>query len=63
MIIAENYAFSLKDLAVNGRDLIDAGFTPGRKLGAALDFLLAKVMDDDFPNEKNELLKIAKTLL
>ncbi len=63
VIIAENHAFSLKDLAVNGRDLIDAGFTPGRKLGAALDFLLAKVMDDDFPNEKNELLKIAKTLL
>jgi tRNA nucleotidyltransferase (CCA-adding enzyme) len=63
VIIAENQAFSLKDLAVNGNDLIEAGFTPGRKLGEALQTLLGQVMDETLPNEKTALLKASRELL
>ena len=58
-IIAEGQAFSLKDLAVNGRDLIDAGITPGPRLGSILNELLEKVIDEELPNEKEILLKEA----
>ncbi len=62
IIIEENQVFSLKNLAVNGHDLIEAGFSPGKELGAALDVLLARVMDETLPNEKEALIKAAQLL-
>jgi tRNA nucleotidyltransferase (CCA-adding enzyme) len=62
-IIAENQAFSLKDLAVNGSDLLEAGFLPGPKLGAALQALLAQVIEETLPNEKTALTQAATLLL
>jgi len=34
-IIAQQQCFSLKDLAINGRDLINAGVPEGTKIGIA----------------------------
>lgn len=48
--------FSLKDLAVDGRDLIAAGYVPGPELGAALKKLLNAVIDGEAANEKAALL-------
>lgn len=62
-VIKEQGCFSLKDLAVNGRDLIQAGYTPGESLGATLQYLLNEVVDDNLPNQKDVLLTEAKRLL
>lgn len=54
-IEAENACLSLKDLAVNGNDLIKLGIT-GRKIGETLHFLLEQVMDETLPNDRTALL-------
>ena len=48
--------FSLRSLAVNGRDLLALGYAPGPALGRALDRLLDAVTDGAVPNEKEALL-------
>lgn len=47
---------SLKDLAVNGRDLIERGLKPGRELGEILQRMLQDVLGDPAHNEKEYLL-------
>ena len=61
-IIAESQCFSLKDLAVNGRDLIEAGHRPGKELGHVLDQLLEQVLEDKLPNDKAKLLEFAQKI-
>lgn len=55
--------FTLKDLAVDGRDLMDLGYAPGRELGNALNTLLEQVLAEKLPNEKQALLTAAKRWL
>jgi len=47
----------LQDLAVNGEDLLAAGFPEGREIGELLDRLLKKVHRDPKNNEKEKLIK------
>ena len=54
-ILAKNTCLSIKDLAVNGHDLMALGYT-GPAIGQALQFLLDAVLDDRLPNEKNALI-------
>ena len=54
--LAAEACFSLRDLAVNGRDLLGAGYAPGPAVGRALDALLDAVCDGRVPNEKAALL-------
>ena len=58
-LLLEQPCFSLKSLAVNGRDLMAAGIPASPKLGAILEALLADVMEGKLPNEKEALLKEA----
>lgn len=51
---------SLKDLAVNGSDLIAAGFQPGKELGEVLEKLLLWVIEEPERNRKEDLLEGAK---
>lgn len=51
---------SLKDLAVNGSDLIAAGFAPGKELGEVLNRLLEAVIEEPEKNRKEILLELAK---
>lgn len=60
-LLRENACFSLRDLAVNGRDLLALGFR-GAALGAALERLLLAVVDGEVPNERAGLLEMAKLL-
>ena len=53
----------IKDLAVNGDDLMEIGFQPGPALGDCQQLLLEQVLEGNLPNEKEELLKKAKELL
>lgn len=47
---------SLKDLAVTGSDLINAGLKPGRMIGLVLKQMLQDVIDDPQLNQKEILL-------
>lgn len=59
-LLEEEACFTLKDLAVKGRDLMEIGYPPGKELGKLLDRLLEAVMDGLCPNEKEALLRLAK---
>ena len=62
-IIAQGQCFSLKDLAVNGRDVIAAGVAPGPEVGRVLEKLLEQVLNGEVQNEQDALLKlIGKTI-
>ena len=61
-LLAEQACFGIKDLAVDGNDLIAMGFAPGPRLGSCLAQLLTLVQDEKLPNEKEALLEAAKHL-
>ena len=54
-VIEENQCFSLKDLAVNGRDLISLGLK-GKDIGTVLDELLKAVIEEQCNNDKESLM-------
>ena len=56
-IETENACLSLKDLAVNGHDLMELGIR-GRQIGEILNRLLDAVIDEAVPNEKTALLAL-----
>ena len=58
---AENACLSLKDLAVNGSDLMQLGLE-GKQIGQTLNFLLEQVLDESLPNDRTILLAAAKDL-
>lgn len=53
-------AVTVKELAVDGRDLIRLGVKPGPMLGAILKSLLEIVMDEPEKNSKEDLIHIVK---
>lgn len=53
----------MKDLSINGDDLIALGFVPGKELGEVLTGLLNSVTDDALPNDRETLLKEAQKWL
>ncbi|MHB8126585.1 MAG: CCA tRNA nucleotidyltransferase [Desulfitobacteriaceae bacterium] len=50
---------SVKDLAINGDDLIDIGIQPGRRMGEILHELLQIVLESPELNTKNYLLDVS----
>ena len=52
----EDTCLHIRDLAIDGHDLMALGITPGPKMGAILKELLTLVQDQQLPNEKTELL-------
>ena len=56
-VIAQGQCFSLKDLAVNGRDVLAAGVPAGPQVGRALAELLDQVVAGTLPNDKTALLQ------
>lgn len=61
-VIAENECFSLKDLAINGNDLIAMGIADGPEIGQLLKHLLENVMDDEVENAKEVLIEKIKEI-
>ncbi len=59
-ILESEEAFTLGQLAVDGRDAMAAGIPQGPRIGAALDAALDAVIDGDLPNEREELLAFLK---
>ncbi len=62
-ILGEGLPLEIKDLAVNGTDLITLGYDPGPILGAVLSELLELVLDDPAKNQRTNLLEIARQRL
>ena len=50
--IRDDQCFSLKNLKVNGRDLLGLGVPRVPEIGRILEILLEQVIDGDIPNEK-----------
>ncbi len=59
-IAASDDCFSLRDLAVNGNDLKAIGIKEGKQIGEILQYLLNKVIDEEVPNVKEELIAEAQ---
>ena len=57
-IIKENACFKLKDLAVNGQDMINLGLK-GKQIGDTLNLLLNMVIEEKLQNNREELIKFA----
>ena len=47
----------MKDLAVNGKDVLAVGVKQGPAVGQVLNYLLNGVIDELFPNERDVLLE------
>lgn len=58
-VMQENQCFTLKDLAVNGNDLIKIGYKPDKQLGEVLNMLLNGVINEEFENSREVLLEVA----
>lgn len=56
-IIKNGECYSLKQLAVSGNDLLNAGIPPGKKIGFLLKALLDNVIEGEIKNEKQALLE------
>jgi tRNA nucleotidyltransferase (CCA-adding enzyme) len=57
-ILQEKPPVSLKDLAVNGKDLIELGYKEGKELGKILKKLLEIIIDRPELNKKKILIKL-----
>jgi len=55
-------AFTIKDLAISGQDLITIGIPSGKMMGLILKELLETVLDDPAQNTKDKLLEIAEKI-
>lgn len=62
-IIDREECVSLKELQINGKDLISIGLKPGPQLGEVLNRLLAEVLEDPKLNQKEMLLSMAGAMI
>lgn len=56
-ILEERDCLSLKDLAVNGKDLIEAGMKPGKEIGEVLGEMLEDVLMEPSHNTRDYLME------
>lgn len=61
-VIEERECFSVKDLVINGRDLIALGYS-GREIGIILNKIVDEVINERLSNRRTELLKFAEKYL
>jgi poly(A) polymerase/tRNA nucleotidyltransferase (CCA-adding enzyme) len=59
-IMERDEAISIKDLKINGNDIIKLGYVPGPDIGKVLNYLLEKVLDDPSLNNKDKLINLVK---
>ena len=61
-VLAGESCFSLKDLAVNGGDILALGVEKGPEVGRILQELFRRVLEEELPNDRESLLRDAKKL-
>ena len=62
-VIAAEQCFSIRHLAIGGRDLMEAGVPQGPEIGRILKMLLEQVIEEKLPNEREALLEAVKSIL
>ena len=59
-MVDEGLCLNIRDLAVNGDMLIQAGVPKGPAIGEILNYLLDMVLSDSVANEQNALIELAQ---
>ncbi len=59
-VVDNNSAMTVKDLAINGRDLISMGMKPGPEIGEILSKLLDLVIESPELNTRDELIQVVE---
>lgn len=59
----EDACLNTRDLAINGRDLLNMGVSAGPIIGTCMQLLLELVQDDILPNNREALLKAAEDFI
>ena len=62
-IIKNNECYSLKQMKIDGRDLIELGYVKGKKIGEILSYLLDIVIQSPELNNKKRLTEIARRMI
>lgn len=62
-ICAAQQCVQKKDLAISGSDLIAMGMKPGKEIGAVLNELFERVLDEPELNQRDKLLDMAHNLM
>lgn len=62
LILAQGQCFALRDMAIDGSDLLQFGIPKGKQIGEVLDRLLALVLEGKIENDREKLLAKAKML-
>lgn len=60
-LLEEDTCLTVRDLAIDGRDLMALGIPAGPQIGKILNTLLDQVLDETLPNEHNALLAAIPT--
>ncbi len=55
-VLEEAKCFSIKDLAINGKDIMELGVKEGPEVGKWLQYALEEVINDRLENEKEDIL-------
>jgi putative nucleotidyltransferase with HDIG domain len=61
-VLKDSRAFTVKDLAIDGKDMMAIGIPGGKMMGLILNELLETVIDDPLQNTKEKLLEIAEKI-
>ena len=61
-VLWDGICYSVKDMAVNGRDMLALG-AKGKAVGECLNHLLALLIEEKLPNDREALLSAARTHL
>ena len=62
-IVDKEECVNLKEMKINGKDLIRLGLKPGREIGEILNRLLSMVLEEPEKNNADTLLAIARTMI
>jgi tRNA nucleotidyltransferase (CCA-adding enzyme) len=62
-VIDQQQGVTVKDLAINGRDLLDIGVPPGPQMGQILNSLVDQIIETPEINNKEDLLTLARGMM
>lgn len=62
-LVSERNCFTLKDLRISGKELIQIGYKQGPQIGQILNYLLDITINDPQMNDRDVLIEIAKKKL